>query len=314
MTQPWGYATLVDYLLSACFVAVYVVSRRKQRGSIWSGLLLGAAVILLGHAMTMLYMIVVILRAGSLDEAFLPLLTIPRGGSEKRRNPWTWIIATVAVGLLLYYTYVCAVALRVETLAVAWEKTKANPWVMLTFVDNLLGVLFVALYIMVSERRSSSFFIWLTFLLLTGNGTSVSTSHSIFIIPPDIFCTTALPGTNLTRNAYPLPSSTDRLPHRKNAQQYRSKPFRSDAGVQRPCVRTKSSVWKKMFSKPRTATCRWSQTLLPHTHCGPAIRSLRRLYALYHDVGSVSSPYEHEINTKNRKTPGEKKLSTGKST
>mmetsp|Transcript_7382 Transcript_7382/g.22486 ORF Transcript_7382/g.22486 Transcript_7382/m.22486 type:complete len:247 (+) Transcript_7382:120-860(+) len=174
LAEPWGYATLLDYVLSAYFALVYMTCRGAQNGTVWRGALWGVLTVFLGQIVAMVYMIVLNVQHGTLED-MVPLQSYPdaQNGREKRRNKWTWIIAAVAGVLAIYFYIATSRAIRAESLSQAWRNIKADPWLFLTFMDFCLGLIFVASYIMVSEGGGLTLLFWMPLLIFGGNGISM---------------------------------------------------------------------------------------------------------------------------------------------
>uniref|UniRef100_A0A6T6PIP2 Uncharacterized protein n=1 Tax=Rhodosorus marinus TaxID=101924 RepID=A0A6T6PIP2_9RHOD len=176
LTERWGYATLVDYSLSVLFVALYFTFNGIYHGTLRRNIFVIVGVVLFGHIVTMAYLCYLTFEHRSLRDALIVWNTNPDGearGEMKRKDPLTWIIAGVAFVLFLYFLNVCVRALQVESLGIGWEKTKGNPWILLTFINNLIGLVFVVSYILVSEQATFYALPWILALVVGGNGVSM---------------------------------------------------------------------------------------------------------------------------------------------
>lgn len=159
--SPWALAALIDYIVGAIFASLYLALR--------PALLPAVLTPFLGSFVVLLYMAAVLVHRRDAVHAMLP-----KGGrdayiSSKRARYAFWGFA----GLLMLLSGVCMYAWITERLQDGYRVIKTVPWVQMTFVDNLGGLVFTVAFVVIREGGLSwKVGLWLTGFLFLGNITT----------------------------------------------------------------------------------------------------------------------------------------------
>eukprot|EP00871_Galdieria_phlegrea_P001766 jgi/Galph1/2590/GphlegSOOS_G1264.1 len=181
--NPWALATFIDFCVGFAFNLSFICVREasdlysipERKPSYWRPLLLILLALLVGNPAVLSYGIIQIIYAPTIQDAFL--IHVPSSyvsTDMQRRNRakyFSFGFKILMACLLSYYVFICAVALYAQPISEGWQYIKSDPWALLAFVDNMLGILFTSVYIAVLENgKWKSFIVWWVLLLLLGNG------------------------------------------------------------------------------------------------------------------------------------------------
>ncbi|KAJ3208148.1 hypothetical protein HDU83_001733 [Entophlyctis luteolus] len=183
LANAWATSALVDYATALPFVVPYVFYRAPSSRV---GVLLALGCVLLGNVFTVPVFVVFLLRGQSLKAALLPgaaaapgatassSLLLPVSAAFPARSDWLSrkSFVTLTATVLMFYTVIVANALATESPGEGYEYIISDKWSYVTFVDVLVGIQLVALYIFVREANTSvlAAVLWVLALELMGNG------------------------------------------------------------------------------------------------------------------------------------------------
>ncbi|KAI8800819.1 hypothetical protein BJ742DRAFT_61484 [Cladochytrium replicatum] len=166
LSNPWAASALFDYLAGLTLTLPYFA----VIGPAPFGLIICVAVFVLGNPVTMFRLaLLVIFSSTTLTASLLPLA---EGAGTSPNRKGVVILRTVTVAVLAVYvaSVIRAFALQPNP-GDGWEYIKNDEWSWLTFLDNLLGVLVAAVYVLVREQcRAVVVVPTLTLLALLGSG------------------------------------------------------------------------------------------------------------------------------------------------
>ena len=84
------------------------------------------------------------------------------------------VVQTITVVLFIIYVAIVVRALALEPVWEGWEYIKNDPWSWVTFLDNMLGIIFAMTFILCREKDAiGPALMWATCLTFLGNGVTV---------------------------------------------------------------------------------------------------------------------------------------------
>jgi hypothetical protein len=171
--SAWAQATLSDFFCGAVVLGVWIGDYPGERVLGCPHILWAFAVPFFGNPVAALYIAIIVLRSRDVLAALVPYGTGPYDeDSASNRN----LRRTISTCLGLLFACYCAVLLRAfvaEPLVAGFLVLKEAPLVWVTFLDNLVGVLCVALLIGCREGATLWCVVWLASLAVFGHGTSL---------------------------------------------------------------------------------------------------------------------------------------------
>lgn len=170
--SPWSITVVVDFTAGLVFATTFLCLREGPYLACFPPALAAAAMPALGNQVLFFYVATVLLPASpTVAAALLPVVpaaaaALGERGERGRMGWWTFLFASAAASVAC----VCAWAASTQSVAAGWEDIRAEIWVLLTFVDLLAGLLFVAVFIFVREGGLTVMSAGMTVALaLTGN-------------------------------------------------------------------------------------------------------------------------------------------------
>lgn len=170
--SPWGLSALADYIVGAVFAAMFIWLRETPPLLYVHHKIVAIAFPFLGNPVLLLYISYVIYTYKSVELTFVPRSVSPDGElvfhpPANRRQ--TKLVGFIFAVLLVLFLGVCIWAFKVQPLSDG-VKDFSNKWVAFTFQDNLGGLLFTFVYVLIREDGVPSVVIpWFLGLALLGN-------------------------------------------------------------------------------------------------------------------------------------------------
>ncbi|PXF42127.1 hypothetical protein BWQ96_08159 [Gracilariopsis chorda] len=174
--SPWALSALADYFVGACFAALYVFLRDGPPVFCLSNKVFAVVFPFVGNFALLWYVAYLIVKAKDVTRGLLPQtvetpgnVEIDMRSSSTQKHPKTIGVAFFA--LLLWFAAVCFWASQRQSLQEGYRVLKMVKWAGFTFIDNLTGILFTVVFIIVREGEVNCITsLWILGLVFFGNG------------------------------------------------------------------------------------------------------------------------------------------------
>lgn len=175
-TSPWGVTIIADYILGAMFAAVFIWVRDGAPLFCIPSKVMAVLCPFVGSPLVLLYMAVMVVRAKSVAQAFLP-----RGNAGGRRGVFhepgnkrgSVGVVILFAGLLVMFAGVIWRAFAMQRLEDGWRDLRTVGYHYMTFWDNLIGLLLpFVVVVMRGWGNWAEVAGWVVGLVLSGNGAS----------------------------------------------------------------------------------------------------------------------------------------------
>ncbi|CAN8065751.1 unnamed protein product [Agarophyton chilense] len=172
--SPWALSALADYIVGACFAALYVYLRDGSSVFCLSNRVFAVLFPFVGNFALLWYVAFLIFEAKDVTLGLLPFTTDGDPGlldmRSERNGKQRKIIGSVFFGLLLGFAAVCYWASRLESLQEGYAILKTVKWAAFLFIDNLTGLLFTVVFVIVREGELNCITtLWIISFALFGN-------------------------------------------------------------------------------------------------------------------------------------------------
>lgn len=172
--SKWGTSALVDYAVGACFAATFIYLRQGPAVFSIPSTILAILYPFIGNFFLMWYISYLLLLEGDIIRALFPesdnnLLSDDQEGlpETKRQRKFFSVLFSI---LFVFFMYIIIRAYLGEDLMDGYKAIKASKWLSVTFLDNLVGLVFTVIYVIVREGSTScTLSLWLLGFLLLGN-------------------------------------------------------------------------------------------------------------------------------------------------
>lgn len=168
-SSPWATSALADYIVGACFGAMFIYMRAGPSFLFIPPQALALMYPFMGNFVLLWYAAFLLMLAKHPEKAFLPREegSAMTAVNDKGR---TRFIAGLFSALLLFFVGVCVFAFVTEDLQQGYRTIRNDPWSLFTFADNLAGILFTATFVVIREGGlSGSSSLWILAFALLGN-------------------------------------------------------------------------------------------------------------------------------------------------
>lgn len=173
--SPWALSALADYFVGACFAALYVYLRNGSSVFCLPNKVFAFVFPFIGNFALLWYVAYLIVKAKDVTSGLLPLAVETPGVVEvdmrsSRTQKQNKSIGVVFFVLLLWFAAVCFWASQRQSLQEGYRVLKTVKWAGFTFIDNLTGILFTVVFIIVREGEVNCITsLWILGLIFFGN-------------------------------------------------------------------------------------------------------------------------------------------------
>lgn len=159
--EPWGITALYDYSIGSIFAVTYLWILNGPSLLYIPCRLYAILTPLLGNFVLMTYVSYTLFTTNTL---------LPRTLSSVSTKPVK--VGLVYMFMFLSFIGVCVWAIEVSGFSSMKLDYKEQPWIVVTFCDNVVGLIFTTIFIMYRED-GKGWWIWLIALSLFGNGVTM---------------------------------------------------------------------------------------------------------------------------------------------
>lgn len=179
-SSPWSVTALVDYTIGAVFASLYIWLRNGPKFLGISPPIWALLTPFLGGFALFAYVSHLFFVHGSIASALFPVSAsgqrrgaggggVGGDGVESGRSG-PRIIGVVFVGFLGVFVAICGWAIAVQPFGEGVTRIMTDSWAYLTLMDNLAGLLFIAVLVVAREARLLLRVAWVVALAALGNG------------------------------------------------------------------------------------------------------------------------------------------------
>lgn len=166
LANSWATSALVDYATGLILSVPFIF---HASGGGFIGSLLAVSLIFLGNPVLLIFACYRIVISENLVSAFTPL------ARKSRHSPKpfsTKLLGGISCVVGLVYFAVLFKALCEQSIPEGWAYITSDDWSYVSFVDNMLGIIFSLVYIALRERNKGilRLIAWLAAVTLLGNG------------------------------------------------------------------------------------------------------------------------------------------------
>lgn len=174
--SPWGISALADYAVGAVFGVMFLWIRQPPPMLFINHKVIAVVFPFAGNFLLLLYMSYVIYTYKSVELAFIPKSVASEGEPvyeppANRRQ--TKIIGFLFMALLVFFVAVTLWAFNVESISDGLRDFRHKS-VSFTFLDNLGGLLFTFVYVLVREEAASAVIPWFLAFAFLGNAATMA--------------------------------------------------------------------------------------------------------------------------------------------
>mmetsp|Transcript_10475 Transcript_10475/g.18887 ORF Transcript_10475/g.18887 Transcript_10475/m.18887 type:complete len:245 (-) Transcript_10475:588-1322(-) len=172
VSSKWAFSALIDYIAGVSFTSIYILLRAE---TFLSGITWSITAAFLGNPVLLLFVSLNILQHGSVTKGIL--LSSSDSSLETSNESHESVVSKQLYKVSLFVMFCVFIAVCIdailsdESFQTGVEYVNSNLWAKTTFIDNLLGLLFTAVFIAVHEHFEwTRILVLWTALALCGNG------------------------------------------------------------------------------------------------------------------------------------------------